>query len=72
MGDGVNEQLCPSPPLIAKAGDHDVNAAKQAERLADAEHVRDQAKSGNGPVIFSGKEAGRAPRSPRSILYSNR
>lgn len=46
------------PPRIARADAHDVNAAKQAERLADAERVRDQADSGNGPVIFSGKGAG--------------
>lgn len=43
------------PPRIARADAHDVNAAKQAERLAEAERVRAQAESGNGPVIFPGK-----------------
>jgi hypothetical protein len=43
------------PPRIAKAGAHDVNAANQAERLADTERVRAQAESGNGPVIFPDK-----------------
>ncbi|HEV7509215.1 MAG TPA: hypothetical protein VGS07_30345 [Thermoanaerobaculia bacterium] len=45
------------PPHIAKAGAHDVNAAKQAERLVDAERVRSQVDSGE-PVIFSGKGGG--------------
>jgi hypothetical protein len=45
------------PPHIAKAGAHDVNAAKQAERLTEAERVRSQVDSGE-PVIFSGKGAG--------------
>jgi hypothetical protein len=46
------------PPRIARADAHDVNAAKQAERLTDAERVRAQADSGDGPVRFSGKGAG--------------
>jgi hypothetical protein len=46
------------PPRVARADAHDVNAAKQAERLADAERVRAQAESGNGPVILSGKGPG--------------
>jgi hypothetical protein len=43
------------PLRIGKADAHDVSAAKQAEWLADAEHVRAQVDSGNRPVIFSGK-----------------
>lgn len=46
------------PSRIAKAGAHDVSAAKQAERLADAERVRDQAESRDGPVIYPGKGPG--------------
>src|SRR4029079_5055295 len=45
------------PPRIARAPAHDVNAAKQAERLVDTERVRSQVDSGE-PVIFSGKGAG--------------
>jgi hypothetical protein len=45
------------PPRIARADVHDVNAAKQAERLEETERVRSQVDSGK-PVIFSGKEAG--------------
>jgi hypothetical protein len=46
------------PPRIARADAYDVNAAKQAERLADLERMRAQADSGEGPVKFSGKGAG--------------
>lgn len=42
---------------IARADAHDVNAAKQAERLVETERVRSQVGSGE-PVIFSGKGAG--------------
>jgi hypothetical protein len=45
------------PPRIARADAHDVNAAKQAERLVETERVRSQVDSGE-PVIFSGKGAG--------------
>jgi hypothetical protein len=46
------------PARIAKAGAHDVNAAKQAEQLAEMERVRAQADSGDGPVIFPGRGPG--------------
>lgn len=46
------------PPRIARADAHDVNAAKQAERLTDMERVHAQAESGDGPVIYPGKGPG--------------
>lgn len=46
------------PPRIARADAHDVDAAKQAEWLAETERVRTQADSGEGSIIFSGKGAG--------------
>lgn len=56
------------PARIAKAGEHDVNAANQAERLADTERVRAQAESGNGTGHLPRQETGlvfrSAPRSP--------
>jgi hypothetical protein len=46
------------PSRIRKADAHDVNAANQAERLAELERVRSQAESGDGPVIYPGKGPG--------------
>jgi hypothetical protein len=46
------------PSRIRKADAHDVNAANQAERLADMERVHAKAESGDGPVIYPGKGPG--------------
>lgn len=54
--DRGDEQARPSPHRTG--GRHDVTAAKPAERLANTERVRDQAESGNGPVIYPGKGPG--------------